>query len=91
LAPLLSQKPLTEEEGGQVPTPRRYRETIMEHLFTARSLGNNLSWGGQQIHEPDKVVDIQTISYDRKRKAIMKRTIMKRKPMLFHNHKRDII
>jgi hypothetical protein len=63
-----------------VPTPGRGRETIMEHLFTTGSLGNNLSWGDQQIPEPAKeAVDIHAIAYDRKRKVVMKRTIRKKK------------
>jgi hypothetical protein len=52
----------------------------MEHLYTAGSLGNTVSWGDQQIPEPiDKVVDIQAIAYDRKRKVVMKITVRKRK------------
>jgi hypothetical protein len=57
LTPILPQKPLTEEEGGQVPTLGRDREPTMEHLYMARSLGNTLSWGDQQILEPiDKIM-----------------------------------
>jgi hypothetical protein len=45
----------------------------MEHLYMTGSLGNILSWGDQQILEPvDEVVDIHDISYDRKRKVVMK-------------------
>jgi hypothetical protein len=52
----------------------------MEHLYTAGSLGNTLSWGDQQIPEPvDEIVDIQEIAYDRKRKAVMRRTTKKRR------------
>jgi hypothetical protein len=52
----------------------------MEHLYTAGSLGNTVSWGDQRIPEPiDKVVDIQAIAYDRKRKVVMKITVRKRK------------
>jgi hypothetical protein len=55
----------------------------MEHLYMVGSLGNTLSWGDQQIPEPvDEVADIQEISYDRKRKVVMRRTIKKRKLML---------
>jgi hypothetical protein len=44
------------------------------------SLGNTLTWGEKKIPEPvDEVVDIQVIAYDRKRKAIMKRTTKKRR------------
>jgi hypothetical protein len=43
-------------------------------------LGNTLTWGEQQIPEPvDEVTDIQGITYDRKRKVIMKRTTKKRR------------
>jgi hypothetical protein len=39
-----------------------------------------ITWGDQQIPEPmDEVVDIQAISYDRKRKSIMKRTNNRRR------------
>jgi hypothetical protein len=52
----------------------------MEHLYTVGSLGNTLSWGDQQIPEPvDEVTDIQEISYDRKIKVVMRRTVKKRK------------
>ena len=52
----------------------------MEHLYTARSLGSTLSWGDQQILElVDEVFDIQAISYERKSKFLMRRTIKKRK------------
>jgi len=44
-----------------------------------RSLGNTLLWGDQHIPEPvDEVIDIQEISYDRKRKFLMRITIKKR-------------
>jgi hypothetical protein len=43
------------------------------------SLGNNLTWGDQQIPDPvDEVVDIYVISYDQKRKAIFQRNAKKR-------------
>jgi len=41
-------------------------------------LGNTLSWGDQEIPEPiDEVVDIHDNSYDRKRKAMMKKIVRK--------------
>jgi hypothetical protein len=52
----------------------------MEHLYTVGSLGNTLSWGDQQILEPiDEVIYIQEISYDRKKKTVMRRIVKKRK------------
>jgi len=79
-ATTLPQEPLIEEEGAHVPTLERDIEPIIEHLYTARSLGNTLSWGDQKILEPvDEVVNIQEISYNRKRKVLMRRTFKKRK------------
>jgi len=52
------------------------KEPITKHFYTPGSLGNTLSWGDQQIPEPiDKVDDVQDISFDKKTKAIMKRTV----------------
>jgi hypothetical protein len=46
-------------------------------------LGNTLTWGDQKIPEPvDEVADIYEISYDQKRKAIIQRTIKKRRVTL---------
>jgi hypothetical protein len=62
---------------------KEVQEPILEQIHTTGSLGNTLTWGEQQIPEPvDEVVDIQVITYDRKRKAIMKRTTKKRRLML---------
>jgi hypothetical protein len=56
------------------------QKPILEQIHTIRSLGDTLTWGEQQIPEPvDEVVDIQVITYDRKRKSIMKRTTKKRR------------
>lgn len=56
------------------------QEPILEHVHTVGSLGNTLTWGEQLIPElVDEVADIQAIAYDRKRKAIMKRTTKKRR------------
>jgi hypothetical protein len=55
----------------------------MEHLYIVGSLGSTLSWGDQQILEPvDEVIDIHVISYERKRKVVMRIRINKRKLML---------
>jgi hypothetical protein len=52
----------------------------MEHLYMTGSLGSTLSWGDQQIPEPvNEIINIQEISYDRKRKVVMIRTTKKRK------------
>jgi hypothetical protein len=52
----------------------------MEHLYTTGSLGSTLSWGDQHFPEPvDEITDIQEIAYDRKRKAVMRRTTKKRR------------
>jgi hypothetical protein len=49
-------------------------------------LGNKLTWGAQQIPEPvDEVVDIYAISYSQKRKAIIQRTVKKRRISLDHS------
>jgi hypothetical protein len=41
----------------------------LEHFHTPGSLGNALSWGDQPITKPvDELVDVYTISYDRKDK-----------------------
>jgi hypothetical protein len=43
-------------------------------------LGNTLTWGEKQIPElVNEVIDIQAITYDQKRKSIMKRTTKKRR------------
>jgi hypothetical protein len=46
-------------------------------------LGNTLTWGDQKVPEPiEEVANIQVISYDRKRKSIMRRTTNKIRLML---------
>jgi hypothetical protein len=53
---------------------------VIEHLYTAGSLGNTLTRGDQQILElVDEIIDIQVIVYDRKRKVVMRRTTKKRR------------
>jgi hypothetical protein len=43
-------------------------------------LGNNLTWGDQQIPNPvDEVTEIYAIFYDQKRKAIVQKTTKKRR------------
>jgi len=66
-------------EHTKVSPAKELREPAMEHLYMAGSLGSTLSWGDQHILEPvDEIVDIHAISYDRKRKFLMRRTIKKR-------------
>jgi hypothetical protein len=56
------------------------QESVLEKIHTAGILGNNLTWGEQQIHEPvDEVSDIHAISYYRKRKFIIRMTTKKRR------------
>jgi hypothetical protein len=67
-------------EVGSTRKNEEVREPILEQIYTAGSLGNNLTWGDQQI--PDlvaEVADIYAISYDQKRKAIIHRTGKKRR------------
>jgi hypothetical protein len=76
----MQEKTLTKEGSSQVPTMEKGKEPAMEHFYTVGSLGSTLSWGDQQILEPvDEVVDVQAISYDKKRKAVMKRTVKRRR------------
>jgi hypothetical protein len=56
------------------------QEPNLEKIRTVKSLKNTLTWGEQQIPElVDEVIDIQSITCDQKRKAIMKRTTKKRR------------
>jgi hypothetical protein len=56
------------------------KEPAMEHLYTSGSLGNTLSCGDQKIIEPiDEVVDVRDISYEKKRKAMMKITVKRKR------------
>jgi hypothetical protein len=67
-------------EHTKVSPVKEVQESVLEKIYMAGSLGNTLTWGDQQILEPmDEVVDIQVISYDRKRKSIMRRTTKKRR------------
>jgi hypothetical protein len=70
--------------------PSEHLEEVQEHsleqIYIVGSLGNMLTWGDQQIPEPmDEVSYIHAISYDRKRKAIVKRTTKKRRITLDHS------
>jgi hypothetical protein len=59
---------------------KEVQEPVLEQIHIAENLGNTLTWGEQQIPEPvDEVINIHVITYDRKRKAIMKRTTKKRR------------
>jgi DNA-directed RNA polymerase subunit E'/Rpb7 len=64
----------------EVSFVKEVQELVLEQIHIAGSLGNNMTWGEQQILEPfDEIVDIHAISYDRKRKPIMRRTTKKRR------------
>jgi hypothetical protein len=67
-------------EVGPTRQNDEVREPTLEQIYTMGSLGDNLTWGDQQIPEPvDEVADIYAISYDQKRKAIVQRTAKKRR------------
>jgi hypothetical protein len=74
---------LVDEKQMEVEPSKNMKEVqepILEQIHTGGILGNTLTWGEKQILEPiDEVTDIQVISYDRKRKNIMKRTTKKRR------------
>jgi hypothetical protein len=62
------------------------QEPNLEHIYIVGSLRNILTCGDRQILEPvDEVDDIHAISYDQKRKAIVKRTTKKRRITLNHS------
>jgi hypothetical protein len=72
-----NEKQMEVEPSGHM---EEAQEPILEQIHTAGSIGNTLTWGEQQIPEPvDKVSDIQAITYDQKKKYIMKRTTKKRR------------
>jgi hypothetical protein len=59
---------------------REFQEPNLEQIYTIGSLGNNLTWGEQQIPKlVDEFTDIQAITYNQKRKTIMKRTTKNRR------------
>jgi len=56
------------------------QELILEHIHIPGCLVDTLIWGEQKIPEPmDDVGNIQAITYDPKRKSIMKKTTKKRR------------
>jgi hypothetical protein len=58
---------------------KEVHEPVLEQIHTTGNLGKTLTWGEQPIPEPvDEVINIQVITYDMKKKAIMKRTTKKR-------------
>jgi hypothetical protein len=61
------------------------QEPSLEQIYTIGSLGNMLTLGDKQIPKPmDEFFDIHAISYDWKRKAIMKRNTKKRSITIDH-------
>jgi hypothetical protein len=73
---LTQEHTLIKEGSSQVPTMEKGKELVTKHFYTLGSLGNTLSWGDQQIPQlVDEVVDVQPISYNKKRKVVMKRTV----------------
>jgi hypothetical protein len=65
---------------GSTRKNEEVQEPTLEQIYTAGSLGNNLTWGDQKIPDPiDEVADIYAISYDQKRKDIIQRTAKKRR------------
>jgi hypothetical protein len=75
---------MTQEPGTgtshEKPEDEKGKETALEHFHTPGNLGNFLTWGDQLIPEPvDEVVDVQAISYDRKRQVVVRRTGKKRR------------
>jgi hypothetical protein len=62
------------------------QEPNLEQIYIVGSLRNILTCGDRKILEPvDEVDDIHAISYDQKRKAIVKRTTKKRRITLNHS------
>jgi hypothetical protein len=79
--------PLPADEHQMEVDPSEHmkevQEPVLEQIHTTGSLGNTLTWEEQQILEPiDQVTNIHGIAYDRKRKAIMRRTTKKRRLMM---------
>jgi hypothetical protein len=69
-----------ESINNRVSMADKGKEPTLEHFHTPGSLSNAISWGDQPIPEPvDEVVDVQAITYDRKRKVVVKRTSKKRR------------
>jgi hypothetical protein len=67
-------------EAGHLEHMEEVQEPSLEQIYTIGRLGNMLIWGDQQIPKlVDEVSYIHAIYYDLKRKAIMKRTMKKRR------------
>jgi hypothetical protein len=86
-SPSRTKTPPVDEHQQEAKSPehtkfslaKELREPAIEHLYTAGSLGGTLPWGDQQIPKlVYEVVNIQEISYDMKRKVVMRREIKKR-------------
>jgi len=79
----IQEKTKNEERGevnGQIQAKNKGKEPVMENFHTLGNLGNILSWGDQQFLElVNEVVEVQAISYDRKRKMVVKRISKKRR------------
>jgi hypothetical protein len=74
-----------QPKAGASEHMEEVQEPILEQIYIVGSLGNMLTWGDQQIPKPlDEVINIHAISYDGKRKSIMKRTTKKRRITLDH-------
>jgi hypothetical protein len=59
---------------------KEVQKLVLKQIHITGSLGNTLTWGEKQIPEPiDEVSNIQVITYDMRRKYIMKRTTKKRR------------
>jgi hypothetical protein len=51
------------------------KETMVEQFHTLGSFQNVLAWGDRKILEPiEEVADLESIAYNRQRKAIVRRT-----------------
>jgi hypothetical protein len=71
---------------GPMRHNKEVQEPNLEQIYTTDSLGNTLTWGDQKIPElVDEVADIYVISYNQKRKAIIQRTVKKRRITLDHS------
>jgi hypothetical protein len=80
---------ISDEQQVEVGSTRlndEVREPTLEQIYTTGSLGNNITWGDQQIPDRvDEVADIYAISCDQKRKAIIQRMEKKRRITLDHS------
>jgi hypothetical protein len=68
-----------EELGCNTMIIDKGKVPILENFHTPESIGNVLAWGDQQILElVYEFVDIQAITYDRKRQILVRRTSRER-------------